>query len=324
MDGTHKTITQIKRIINEDEEKSFVYYSKYHNYSSLLIELCTHRDVPKPKVNYEFTFIIPVVLYNYLLYLNEFIKNWFTDKSKCEHRPKGLWMTGDSRCGKTTIIAMMGPFSYFKNMWNALDYETDSPFNVMDDFDIIFEKPSDFNSFKPWVGAQDTITISDKWVKKMDIINGKPLIWLNNNSLIDQCPNPITQNYIKKNMVVVELGSVDLFSKKNTTSIGGFCNWREWNPKNTWYYQNILCNNNENVIEISSEVNVNTNSNNNKDENVILIKDDPEAEIVLPPIENVPAPNSNILGRRKRENTWIEQKIKKSSTRSNKKGKEKS
>ena len=75
----------------------------------------------------------------------------------------------------------MGDFSYFKNVWNVDNWEGLPPFTVMDDMDAQDEgKGLSFSWFKPWFGAQDSMTVTDKYRPKTDILNGKPLIWLNN------------------------------------------------------------------------------------------------------------------------------------------------
>ena len=52
-----------------------------------------------------------------------------------ESRPKGLMIIGPSRTGKTSLISLLGDFSYFKNVWNVDNWEGLTSFNVMDDMD---------------------------------------------------------------------------------------------------------------------------------------------------------------------------------------------
>ena len=243
-DGTNKTIKEIKQLIFQDKDLWFIYASKYNNYSAFLNEIIKSREVPKPRMDYNNKFWIPWELYNYITkILDPFVEAWFTtkDKTKLPHRPKGLWLTGKSRSGKTSLMVLLGTFSYFKNIWNALDFDSTASYNIMDDFDNEITKFSEFNYLKPWVGAQDTMSITDKYVKKIDVVNGKPLIFINNNPLEEQVTSKAALKYIRENMFVIELGDQDLYTPKDRRTIGGYCNWVHYDPKTCWYYRNIYC-----------------------------------------------------------------------------------
>lgn len=261
-ENKHYAPTDIKKMITKEPDYFYIYSSKYNNYDTFINHCFQYREITKPKQHWDWKWCIPKVLADWLKELDEWVENWYTNKSKCQHRMKGLWLTGCSRSGKSSLAILQGPCTWFKNMWNALAYEADTPFNVMDDFDVEFEKIKDFTLFKPWVGAQDCLTMTDKWVKKLDIENGKPLIWLNNNSLMEQCPNPATRKYIRANMVVVELKQClddpsldeDLYTPKDRRTIGGYCQWVDWDPKSTWYYKNMVANPNSPSANPGSDV----------------------------------------------------------------------
>ncbi|ORX44059.1 hypothetical protein BCR36DRAFT_459148, partial [Piromyces finnis] len=159
----------------------------------------------------------------------KWIQQYHEDKTKLEKRPKGLWITGKSRSGKTSLLTLLGNYSYFKNIWNALNFSNEDSYNIMDDFELTFEKPVDLSFYKAWIGSQKVTTITDKYVRKMEIYNGKPLIWINNNRFEDQVQFPSCRRYIKENMTIIELGEDDLYTPKNRST-----------PKNTWFCNNII------------------------------------------------------------------------------------
>lgn len=240
--NSNKNLTyyDVKRMIFKNDDLHYIYASKYHNYDAYIRDCFKNKKISKPKEHWDWKWSIPKILADYLKELDKWVENWYTDRNKCQHRMKGLWLTGDSRSGKSSLIILQGPCSWFKNMWNAMAYEGEAAFNVIDDFDVEFDTMSSFTLYKPWVGAQDCLTMTDKWVKKLDIENGKPLIWINNNPLEEQVPNKRVRDYIKKNMIICQLGEYDLYNEKDRRSIGGFCQWVDWDPKSTWYYQNLV------------------------------------------------------------------------------------
>lgn len=114
------------------------------------------------------------------MWLDDWVRRW-TLGEKLEHRPKGLVLIGDSRTGKTSLMSLFGEFSYIKNVWNMDNWEGATAYTIMDDMDAGDEgKGLSFCWYKPFFGAQDAVTITDKFKPKQDIYNGKPLIWINN------------------------------------------------------------------------------------------------------------------------------------------------
>ena len=113
-------------------------------------------------------------------WLDDWVRRWMTGEVM-EQRPKGLIIIGPSRTGKTSLMVLLGEFSYFKNVWNVDNWEGLTAFTIMDDMDAADEgRGLSFCWFKPFFGAQDAITVTDKFKPKQDLVNGKPLIWLNN------------------------------------------------------------------------------------------------------------------------------------------------
>ena len=221
----------------------FVYASKYTNYNKLLTDLFKNKPLAKPSRNYSFKFWLPSKLYDYIMWLDQWVMNWTTGKKdKCEHRPKGLILIGDSRTGKTSLMSLIGDFSYFKNIWNSDNWEYLPAYTIMDDMDAQDEgKGLAFSWYKPWFGAQDAITITDKYRPKEDIINGKPLIWLNNFDIDETFKSESAKKYIEKNMVYINIGKRSLFEKPEPFEwIEGHTNYIEFDPKTTWYYRNVI------------------------------------------------------------------------------------
>jgi hypothetical protein len=264
------TKREVMNIIEQDDDYSYIYHSKYLNYNKLINDSFKNKPQNKPTRNYELKFWLPNKLYEYIKWLDEWVKNWTTgEKNKCEHRPKGLVLIGPSRSGKTTLMSLIGDFSYFKNIWSSDNWEYIPPYTIMDDMDAQDEgKGLSFSWFKPWFGAQDCMTITDKYKPKEDIQNGKPLIWLNNFDITETFKSESAQDYIRRNMVYINLGNRNLFTEPTGMEI---YNYTLFDPKETWYYNNIYLKKEEESISIEST----DDENNNKFikiNNVIEIK----------------------------------------------------
>lgn len=212
-----------------------VYCSAYINYNKLINDMFRGKPPSKPQKRYEYKFWVPNKLYDYLMWLDKWVENWYTGKP-LEHRPKGLVLIGPSRTGKTTLLSCLGDFSYFKNIWNLDCWEGKTPFTIMDDMDAGDEgKGLSFCWYKPFFGAQDAITVTDKFKPKEDIYNGKPLIWLNNYKIEESFQSATAQDYIAKNMVIVYINRPFTEPPKGMD----IYEYREFDPKTTWYYKNI-------------------------------------------------------------------------------------
>ena len=234
------TKSEILSIIYKDKDYWNVFASNYLNYNKLINDLFKNRAPSKPKRDYSRKFWLPVKLYDKIVWLDDWVRRWTLGETM-EQRPKGLVLIGPSRTGKTSLISLLGDFSYFKNIWNVDNWESLAPFTVMDDMDAGDEgKGLSFCWYKPFFGAQDAITVTDKFKPKQDIVNGKPLVWINNYDYKETFQSKTAQDYIEKNMDIVYIDQ-PLFEKPVPFEwIEGHSDYIEWDPKTTWYYQNVF------------------------------------------------------------------------------------
>lgn len=232
------TKREVLDIIENDQNYYFIYASKYLNYNKLVNDSFKNKPKNKIHVDWNLKFWVPNKLYDYLMWLNDWVRKWSTGKEECERRPKGLVLIGGSRTGKSSLMATLGDYVYFKNIWSSDNWEYLPAYTIMDDMDAADEgKGLSFSWFKPWFGAQDSITITDKYRPKEDISNGKPLIWLNNFKITETFKSDAAQDYIKKNMVYVNIGDRPLWQKPTGMEI---YEYKEFDPKTTWYYKNVV------------------------------------------------------------------------------------
>lgn len=234
------TKSELLRQIKANSQFWSFYCGNYLNYNKLINDMFKGKAPTKPNRNYDYKFWLPKKLYNYVMWLNDWVRRWMSGE-KMESRPKGLIIIGPSRTGKTSLISLLGEFSYFKNVWNVDNWEGLTAFNVMDDMDAGDEgKGLSFCWFKPFFGAQDAITVTDKFKPKQDIVNGKPLIWLNNYDYTETFQSKTAQDYIRKNMEIVYINQ-PLYEKPEPLEwIEGHSDYVEFDPKSTWYYQNVI------------------------------------------------------------------------------------
>ncbi|OUM70669.1 hypothetical protein PIROE2DRAFT_56708 [Piromyces sp. E2] len=80
--------------------------------------------------------------------------------------PRGLVLMGPPKSGKTSLLACLGTFSYFPNIWDMKNWEQNAEFNWFEDQDVIFESMEDFRWFKGFVGSQQVLTMTDKYCVK--------------------------------------------------------------------------------------------------------------------------------------------------------------
>ena len=227
----------MKQIIYKQEWWS-VFCTNYINYNKLINDMFKNAPPSKPKRNYNFKFYLPKKLYDYVMWLDDWVRRW-TLGEKLEHRPKGLVLIGDSRTGKTSLMSLFGEFSYIKNVWNVDNWEGATAYTIMDDMDAGDEgKGLSFCWYKPFFGAQDAVTVTDKFKPKQDIYNGKPLIWINNYDITETFQSRTAQDYIDKNMIIVHLHR-SLLQPTNDW-IEGHNDYIEFDPKTTWYYKNVV------------------------------------------------------------------------------------
>lgn len=256
--------------ITKDERWWPVYCGNYINYSKLITDMFRGKPPAKPTPDYNLTFWVPCALYDYLMWLDKWVEKWETGQP-LEKRPKGLVLIGPSRTGKTSLMSCLGNFSYFKNIWNLDCWEGRTAFTIMDDMDAGDEgKGLSFCWYKPFFGAQEAITVTDKFKPKEDIYNGKPLIWINNYKIEETFQSKTAQDYIDKNMYIIKLER-PLFEKPRPGTFQ-MLQYKEFDPKTTWYYKNKIigqkqnekCTNNNNNNEMSSDDDIIFVNENNK------------------------------------------------------------
>lgn len=310
----HPNITrnELFKLCVENKDFCIPLMRKFDNYKKIFDYHFGNPSSPKPKIDYNKKFWVPSKLYEYLIYLDKWVMESHLYPEKKEHRPKGLVLTGNSRSGKTSLMLLFGPCSYFKNVWNANDHEELSLYNIFDDFEVVFEKIQDFSLYKGWFGAQDVLTITDKYKPKIDINNGKPIIFINNNKFDDIFINDKVKKYVKDNCEIIELNDEDLINPKNRSTLGGFFGWTCFDPKSTWWYQNKIYPTDENKENILLPLPLNGERTLTIDEEFNLPSkrslddylDEPEVLSNQPTIilssesdDDLPPANSNILGR---------------------------
>lgn len=240
------TKQEIREEIFKNENYSFIYISKAHNYEFLLDTYFKNKPLNKPDP-YWGKYIMPRALRDYLLYLDNWVMNWHTkDHKLLERRPKPLFLQGKGGSGKTSLIASIGDFCYWCNTWNFNSYEALPAFNFMDDYDTVVDfkgnqTDAGFSYLKPWFGGQQVVTISGKYKQPETVTNGRPLIFVSNNRFEERFPNPNDRKYLHDiGITVVELGEKDLYSPKSTRTIGDLINWVEFDTRETWWYKNKI------------------------------------------------------------------------------------
>ena len=235
------TQSEIMNKIKNNPQWWYVYCKNVINYRQLINDMFKTAPPCKPKRNYNLNFWLPRKLHNYILWLDDWVRR-YTLGEKMESRPKGLVLIGPSRTGKTTLMSLIGEFSYIKNVWNVDNWEGSTAFTIMDDMDAGDEgKGLSFCWFKPFFGAQDAVTVTDKFKPKRDIYNGKPLIWINNYDYTETFQSKTAQDYIRKNMEIVYIDE-PLFEKRGEW-IEGHSDYVEFDPKSTWYFKNVVVQN---------------------------------------------------------------------------------
>jgi len=118
---------------------------------------------------------------NYVPVYNDFVipdilNFWVNDELRSNKpRPKSLYLVGISRLGKTEWARSLGKHIYACGMLNLDNWVDDADYMVIDDvnWDYLPGK-------KELLGAQQEITLSDKYRKKQTLKWGKPCIYLCN------------------------------------------------------------------------------------------------------------------------------------------------
>ena len=125
-------------------------------------------------------------------------------------RPRSLILYGASKLGKTDFSRCLGPHCRFRGTFNQRTLVSigieNIDYIIWDDVSWKDEALKD-ERYKNWMGGQDDFTISDKYAKKIDVVWGKPCIFLSNRDpmlgLRDE-----DRNWLNANCTIVDLGDV--------------------------------------------------------------------------------------------------------------------
>lgn len=108
--------------------------------------------------------------------LPQAITNWLSVEFPKPERAKCLIVVGASRLGKTNWARSLGPHMFWRSQVNYGDWNPDARYIVIDDIDWRFIPQK-----KGILTQMGEITLTDKYVKKLKVINNKPAIVLTNN-----------------------------------------------------------------------------------------------------------------------------------------------
>lgn len=245
------TQIEVMREIKSSPKYWEIYSTNVINYRTLINDMFKHAPPLKPKVNYNYKFYVPIKLYNWLISLDDWVRRWHQGEVM-EDRPKGLCLIGESKTGKTKLMTTIGDFTYLPNTWNLDNWENKTSYTIMDDIDPIDkEKGLSFSYYKPFFGAQDVATVTDKYCRKKNIIIGKPLIWLSNIPIEECFKSDYSLRYIRKNMDIIVLKR-NLYDPPVGMEVFEL---KEFDPKTTWYYNNVVLPKQQQEEEINSTEN---------------------------------------------------------------------
>lgn len=301
--------------IRKDKRKWYLACKNYNNCSKVISNFFKRSKCEKP-IPFIGTYWVPNELYDYLIYLDNWIKLWHTElieKIDIDHnfdycfeqfakkyptRPTPCYIVGPGNCGKTSLISCFKSFSYWCNGWNIHNYENLMAFNLFDDYDgqcgCTTMDSTDFNYIKPWFGCQQVICISGKYREPKNIKNHKPMIFISNYESSERFTEK-NLKYLKE--VECKFIKIEKHMKEKPSrwTIGGFTKYKEFDFKTTWTYLNLYPIDNESNKENSSFINIDNNNEpavsltDNEDNFVKLIESEDCFEI-----EDIPRQSANI------------------------------
>ena len=249
-DNPEITKNEVIKEILDNSDWSYLYMSKFINYNSLINSVFKEKPNTKP-IPFFGKYWVPVELKNYLDYLNNWFHMWYKGTQPVGTRPKSLYLSGCGNCGKSSLIAALGTFSYWCNIWNMNNWESKASFNFYDDFDISEDfkgNPiqNNWTIMKPWIGGQPTVTISGKYKQPLTVRNDKPCIFVSNQRFEDRWNEEARKYWYDCNATIVDLGNCKLYNtpEQNGISrktIGGFTGWVEYDTTETWYFKMYIC-----------------------------------------------------------------------------------
>ena len=256
--NTNLTREEIQKEIVENEEWNFMFLSKHYNYKSVLDAFFKSKPVIKPDPYYGI-FYVPKKLYDYLIYLDNFVETWYTKPKECPKRPKSCFVSGMGECGKTSLFRAFGDCCYWCNIWNYDAYESKPAINLMDDYDGNAdnkgnETKNNFYYLKPWFAGQQVVTISGKFKKQTTVANSRPLVFISNYQFNKRFPNEEDRAYLEDiGCTVVDIPrgfTLKEYPKTCRMDVLSM-EWVEYDTRNTWWYRNkvlpTLPNESENI-----------------------------------------------------------------------------
>lgn len=116
-------------------------------------------------------------------------------------RPTSLCLVGDTQLGKTEWARHLGRHMYWNGMFDLSLWDDDARYAVFDDFRWDAFK----FSYKQWIGAQQTFTLTDKYRKKRTVQWGNPIILLLNTEEYLVYSESWDKSWIKGNLKVIYL-----------------------------------------------------------------------------------------------------------------------
>ncbi|KAL6611532.1 hypothetical protein U3516DRAFT_551354 [Neocallimastix sp. 'constans'] len=192
----HEDPVPTQDIIRERIRNNQDYYSEY------VTNFLNYNNLIKAEFPLEQRAII-IPNFDLLYYIPKEIKDWIQEFeawkiSDKQDRAKGIWVTGKSKTGKTSLFTTLSlAISYFPNIWNIDNIVPESEVNLFDDQDIIFNDWEDFRWFKGFVGAQKVLT--GNWeIFKPFRSKGKRLGYKRNENFRNNKQNTIRKNDLVK------------------------------------------------------------------------------------------------------------------------------
>jgi len=243
------TKAEIIKDIMDNENFTCIFLSKHINYDHVFDYFYKGKKSEKPNPYYGI-FYVPIILKDYLDYLDDFVKRWYEGKVKRGERPKCLYLSGSGNCGKTSLLSCFGTFSYWCTCWNINNWEGEASYNFFDDYDGSEDYKgnqlkSNWTLLKPWIGGQDLVTISGKFKQPTTVANNKPCIFISNKHFDDRFPEDAREYFHDCKATIVNLPKGEnLYTKPinfNTNNLDFYVkNWTEYDTRKTWYYLNKI------------------------------------------------------------------------------------
>ena len=249
------TKSEIIKDLMKNDNFTNIFLSRHLNYDHVFESFYKGKKSEKP-TPYFGIFYVPILLKNYLDYLDDFVKRWYEGNVKRGERPKCLYLSGSGNCGKTSLLSCFGTFSYWCTCWNINNWEGEASYNFFDDYDGSEDYKgnqlkSNWTLLKPWIGGQDLVTISGKFKQPLTVANNKPCIFISNKHFDDRFPEDAREYFHDCKATIVNLHKGEnLYTKPtnfNQHNLESFIkNWTEYDTRKTWYYLNKVASKLEN------------------------------------------------------------------------------